>query len=53
MGGRLVAPVGGARAPRLVRVIRTEAHEHEREDLENVASVPLIGAEGWPDERRE
>jgi protein-L-isoaspartate(D-aspartate) O-methyltransferase len=53
VGGRLVMPVGAARAQRLVRVTRTEAHEYEYEDLENVAFVPLIGAEGWPDERRE
>ena len=53
VGGRLVMPVGTARAQRLIRVIRTEAHEYEYEDLENVAFVPLIGAEGWPDESGE
>jgi hypothetical protein len=34
---------------RLVRVIRTDEQEHEYEDLEQVAFVPLIGAEGWPE----
>jgi protein-L-isoaspartate O-methyltransferase len=45
-------PVGGAISQRLVRVTRTEADEYEHEDLEGVAFVPLIGAEGWPDEMR-
>jgi protein-L-isoaspartate(D-aspartate) O-methyltransferase len=48
VGGRLVMPVGGAISQRLVRVTRTEADEYEQEDLEGVAFVPLIGAEGWP-----
>ncbi|MFI5325160.1 MAG: protein-L-isoaspartate(D-aspartate) O-methyltransferase [Candidatus Rokuibacteriota bacterium] len=47
-GGRLIMPVGsGARHQRLVRVTRTEAPEYRYEDLEEVAFVPLIGAEGW------
>jgi protein-L-isoaspartate(D-aspartate) O-methyltransferase len=51
VGGRLIMPVGGAtRVQRLVRVTRTDAHEYEYEDLEEVAFVPLIGAEGWPGE---
>lgn len=53
VGGRLVMPVGAAHAQRLVRVIRTDACEYDYEDLDNVAFVPLIGAEGWPDESRE
>ena len=53
VGGRLVIPVGAARAQRLVRVTRTQAHDYEYEDLESVAFVPLIGAEGWPDGSRE
>jgi hypothetical protein len=36
-----------ARHQRLVRVTRTDVHEYEYEDLEEVAFVPLIGAEGW------
>jgi protein-L-isoaspartate(D-aspartate) O-methyltransferase len=48
VGGRLVMPVGpGARHQRLVRVTRTDVHEYQYENLEEVAFVPLIGAEGW------
>jgi protein-L-isoaspartate(D-aspartate) O-methyltransferase len=47
-GGRLIMPVGpGAGHQRLVRVTRTDAQEYQYEDLEEVAFVPLIGAEGW------
>ena len=47
-GGRLIMPVGsGARHQRLVRVTCTDAHEYRYEDLEEVAFVPLVGAEGW------
>jgi protein-L-isoaspartate(D-aspartate) O-methyltransferase len=49
LGGRLVMPVESGRGQRLVRVVRTEAHEYEYQDLEPVAFVPLIGAEGWPE----
>jgi protein-L-isoaspartate(D-aspartate) O-methyltransferase len=51
VGGRLVMPVGPEeRFQRLVRVTRTGPDTYERETLEEVAFVPLIGAEGWPDE---
>jgi len=47
-GGRLIMPVGsGSHHQRLVRVTRTETQEYRYEDLEEVAFVPLIGAEGW------
>ncbi|MFI5324672.1 MAG: protein-L-isoaspartate(D-aspartate) O-methyltransferase [Candidatus Rokuibacteriota bacterium] len=47
-GGRLIMPVGsGALHQRLVRVTRTDALAYRYEDLEAVAFVPLIGAEGW------
>src|SRR5262245_51182504 len=50
IGGRLVMPVGSTpRLQRLVRVVRTGPVTLEREDLEDVAFVPLIGAEGWPE----
>jgi protein-L-isoaspartate(D-aspartate) O-methyltransferase len=50
VGGRLVMPIGPAsRHQRLVRVTRTDAQEYQYEDLEEVAFVPLIGAEGWPE----
>jgi protein-L-isoaspartate(D-aspartate) O-methyltransferase len=46
--GRLIMPVGpGSRHQRLVRVTRTGTQEYHYEDLEEVAFVPLIGAEGW------
>jgi protein-L-isoaspartate(D-aspartate) O-methyltransferase len=50
VGGRLIMPVGpGAGHQRLVRVTRTDMQEYRYEALEEVAFVPLIGAEGWPD----
>jgi protein-L-isoaspartate(D-aspartate) O-methyltransferase len=50
VGGRLIMPVGPEpRSQRFVRVTRTDAHEYEHENLEYVAFVPLIGAEGWPE----
>jgi protein-L-isoaspartate(D-aspartate) O-methyltransferase len=52
VGGRLVMPVGPASAQRLTRVTRSEIHEYEYEDLEHVAFVPLLGAEGWPEQGR-
>jgi protein-L-isoaspartate(D-aspartate) O-methyltransferase len=51
LGGRLVMPVGSVPYDqRLVRVVRAAVDEYRREDLEAVAFVPLIGAQGWPDE---
>ncbi len=48
VGGRLVMPVGPTmRSQRLVRVVRTGEETYEQERLEDVAFVPLIGAEGW------
>jgi protein-L-isoaspartate(D-aspartate) O-methyltransferase len=48
VGGRLVMPVGPTtRSQQLVRVIRSGKNEYDREHLEDVAFVPLIGAEGW------
>lgn len=50
VGGRLVMPVGGAtRWQRLVRVIRMRGDDDEYQDLEEVAFVPLIGEQGWPE----
>ena len=52
MGGRLVMPVGLThRFQRLVRVTRRALDDYAHEDLEAVAFVPLIGKQGWPDER--
>lgn len=54
VGGRLVMPVGRTpRFQRLVRVVRTAEGRYDRDDLEEVAFVPLIGAEGWPPDEAE
>jgi protein-L-isoaspartate(D-aspartate) O-methyltransferase len=51
VGGRLVMPVGETRSSqRLVRVVRTGLETYERREMDEVAFVPLIGAEGWPAE---
>jgi len=48
VGGRLVMPVGPTtRSQRLVRVVRTGEKTYDREWLEAVTFVPLIGVEGW------
>jgi protein-L-isoaspartate(D-aspartate) O-methyltransferase len=48
VGGRLVMPVGRTtRSQRLLRVVRTGEATYDREPLEDVAFVPLIGAEAW------
>jgi len=50
VGGRLIMPVGtDLHGQRLVRVTRTDSHEYDHENLEAVAFVPLIGAEGLPE----
>lgn len=49
-GGRLVMPVGrSVRDQQLVR-IRRDGERFSEERLEPVRFVPLVGAEGWPDE---
>jgi len=48
-GGRLVMPVGEREGQVLVRVRRTPSG-FEREDLEMVRFVPLVGVEGWPED---
>jgi protein-L-isoaspartate(D-aspartate) O-methyltransferase len=49
IGGRLVMPIGPhQRFQQLVRVVRTGEECWDREPLEEVAFVPLIGEEGWP-----
>lgn len=53
IGGRLVMPVGSEqRAQRLVRLIRKDEKEYERENLSHVRFVPLIGQQGWEKEDR-
>ena len=52
IGGRLVIPVGPSpREQQLVRVTRTGEDEFEEEDLLPVRFVPLIGEQGWPEDR--
>ncbi len=52
IGGRLVMPVGTeAAAQTLVRVTREGPARYRREDLAGVRFVPLIGEQGWPEER--
>jgi protein-L-isoaspartate(D-aspartate) O-methyltransferase len=52
VGGRLVIPVGGLPYDqRLVRIVRSADDEYLREELEEVAFVPLIGVQGWPEGR--
>ena len=52
VGGRLVIPVGPSpREQRLVRVTRVDEDDYEEEDLLPVRFVPLIGEQGWPEDR--
>lgn len=49
-GGRLVMPVGtGHGWQDLVRVTRSGVDDFRQESLGDVAFVPLIGAQGWPE----
>ncbi len=51
-GGRLVIPVEETRGhQRLIRVTRNADGSFERSELAQVAFVPLIGEEGWDDDR--
>jgi protein-L-isoaspartate(D-aspartate) O-methyltransferase len=51
--GRLVIPVGSDPGSQvLVRVTRAPDGSFRREDLGDVRFVPLIGEEGWPEEKR-
>ncbi|UCE84539.1 MAG: protein-L-isoaspartate(D-aspartate) O-methyltransferase [Deltaproteobacteria bacterium] len=54
VGGRLVIPLGHSPISQvLVRVTRVGEDAFEREDLDLVAFVPLVGAEGWSDPSSE
>ncbi|HET7344031.1 MAG TPA: protein-L-isoaspartate(D-aspartate) O-methyltransferase [Methylomirabilota bacterium] len=48
LGGRLVMPVGASHCQRLVRVVQRAPDVYDRQALEEVCFVPLVGAEGWP-----
>lgn len=49
-GGRLVIPIGSMDEQKLIRIVRTPQGLHE-ESLGPVRFVPLVGREGWQDER--
>jgi protein-L-isoaspartate(D-aspartate) O-methyltransferase len=51
VGGRLVIPVGESGVQRLKRIWRSGEEEFEEEDFGPVRFVPLIGEEGWANER--
>ena len=52
IGGRMVIPVGeNPRAQELVRITRISEEEFHQEDLADVRFVPLVGEEGWADEK--
>jgi protein-L-isoaspartate(D-aspartate) O-methyltransferase len=53
IGGRLVIPVGkGVGVQRLLRVTRDADDRYREEELAHVRFVPLVGAEGWHEDRR-
>jgi protein-L-isoaspartate(D-aspartate) O-methyltransferase len=53
VGGHMVVPVGSnPRCQELVRNVRNNDAELEREDNADVRFVPLIGKEGWDSDRR-
>jgi len=50
IGGRLVLPHGDVEHQRLVRITRRDVASFAEEDLGEVRFVPLLGAEGWPEQ---
>lgn len=52
-GGRLVMPVGEPRHQQLVRLRRRGDDDFDVDVIAAVAFVPLVGAQGWPDEGAE
>ena len=50
LGGRLIMPVGGASWQRLLKVTRAGDADFREEELCGVSFVPLVGAQGWPEE---
>jgi protein-L-isoaspartate(D-aspartate) O-methyltransferase len=51
IGGRLVIPIGVSGGVQdLVKVIRDGEKDYHEEDLGPVQFVPLIGAQGWPEQ---
>ena len=53
IGGRLVVPVGGEDdGQTLLKITRTGAAAYEKENLGDLAFVPLIGEQGWAEDGR-
>lgn len=53
IGGRLVIPTGAPHRQRLQVITRLSEDQFRRDPSVSCAFVPLIGAEGWPDEPEE
>jgi protein-L-isoaspartate(D-aspartate) O-methyltransferase len=54
IGGRLVMPVGGQdEVQKLLRVTRKGEEDFEQETIGDVRFVPLIGAFGWSDDKKD
>lgn len=53
VGGRLVIPVGEAKQQILLRILRLSSKEFQEEILCHVRFVPLIGEEGWAENKDE
>jgi protein-L-isoaspartate(D-aspartate) O-methyltransferase len=51
LGGRMVLPVGSQDSQSLVRVTRESESRFTETALTPVRFVPLIGAQGWPEEK--
>lgn len=51
IGGRLVIPVGEGRQQKLMRIQRLSSEEFQEETLSYVRFVPLIGEEGWSENK--
>src|SRR5215470_13316302 len=51
IGGRLVLPHGDVDHQRLVRITKRAVDRLDEEDLGEVRFVPLLGEQGWPEQR--
>lgn len=49
VGGRVIIPVGDSISQQLLRLRKNEKNTYDRELLELVRFVPLIGEQGWKD----
>ncbi|WEX74239.1 protein-L-isoaspartate(D-aspartate) O-methyltransferase [Sinorhizobium numidicum] len=53
LGGHMIIPVGQQDEQRLLKITRVNATTFEEQDLGGVRFVPLIGDQGWREERTE